>query len=143
VHVLLIESTQKKAAFLKQAAHQLNLGNVAVSSNRAEDEARATASREAFAVVAARALAEMRVLVEWCLPLARVGGKVLAMKGGKIADELPAAARAIELLGGGAARVHPADLPGAEYHVIVEIPKVTKTDARYPRPTQQVRDKSP
>jgi 16S rRNA (guanine527-N7)-methyltransferase len=137
--VTLIESTQKKATFLRQTAQHLGLTNVTVSSRRAEDEAADPHSREAFAVVAARALAEMRIVVEWCLPLTKVGGKVLAMKGGKIAEELPPAARAIKLLGGGEPRVHPAELPGADYHVVVEVPKVTRTDRKYPRATQQIR----
>src|SRR5947207_342340 len=71
--------------------------------------------RESFDVVTARALAEMSVLLEWCLPLVKIGGKLLAMKGAKIADELPRAARAIKLLGGREPRVHRVDLPGADY----------------------------
>jgi len=138
--VLLIESTQKKAAFLENAVRQIGLTNVRVSSKRAEDEARG-GSREKFDVLAARALAAMNVLVEWCLPLAKVGGKVLAMKGGKISEELPAAARAIKLLGGADAMVHPADLPGSDYHVVVEVRKVQATDKRYPRPTAMTKDK--
>ena len=97
--------------------------------------------RESFDVVTARALAEMNVLVEWCLPLAKVGGKLLAMKGAKIADELPRASRAIKLLGGGEPRVHRVDLPGAHYHVIVEVAKIAKTSAQYPRPTELIRKK--
>jgi 16S rRNA (guanine527-N7)-methyltransferase len=139
VQVMLIESTQKKAAFLQQTAQQLRLTNLTISPRRADDEADDPHGREAFAVVAARALAEMRILVEWCLPLTKVGGKVLAMKGGKIADELPLAGRAIKLLGGGEPRVHPAELPGADYHVIVEVPKLMRTDRKYPRSTQQIR----
>jgi 16S rRNA (guanine527-N7)-methyltransferase len=141
LRVLLIESTQKKANFLAQTARALRLTNVDVSSKRAEDEARTPGDREGFDVVTARALAEMRVLAEWCLPLTKVGGRVLAMKGGKIAEELPAAVTAIKQLGGGGPRVHPADLPEADYHVVVEVPKVARTDSRYPRPTQQVRDR--
>src|SRR3954447_17402381 len=93
--VLLTESTQKKAAFLENTIRQIGLSNVRVSIHRAEDEARGPA-RESFDVVIARALAAMNVLVEWCLPLVKVGGKLLAMKGGKIAEELPAAARGIK-----------------------------------------------
>src|SRR4051812_38060441 len=62
VQVLLIESTQKKATFLAQAARQLGLTNVTVSSKRAEDEARSATNRESFTVVTARAVAELRVL---------------------------------------------------------------------------------
>ena len=50
------------------------------------------------------------------------------------ANRFPALSRAIKLLGGGEPVVHPVDLPGTEHHVIVEIPKLAKTDAKYPRP---------
>jgi len=71
----------------------------------------------------------------------KVGGKLLAMKGGKIATELPAASRAIKLIGGGEPRVHPAELPGADYHVIVEVEKIFRTGLKYPRETATIRQK--
>ena len=80
-----------------------------------------------------RAVATLDWLAEWCLPLVKKGGKVLAMKGQRAADELPAAARAIKLLNGGPPAVHPVNLPGTEHRVVVEIPKLGRTDARYPR----------
>ncbi len=141
ISVLLIESTKKKAAFLTCAAESLGLTNVAVCDLRAEDLAQGNA-RESFDVAIARAVATMDWLAEWCLPLVRKGGKMLAMKGPKVAEELPAAANAIKLLGGGDAVVHPVDLPGTEHRVIVEIRKVGKTDARYPRPATQAKGKS-
>ena len=140
VTVLLIESTKKKAAFLKSAAASLKLKNVSVSEWRAEDVAHSN-SRESFDVAVARAVATMDWLAEWCLPLVKKGGRMLAMKGPKVAEERPAAAKAIKLLGGGPPIVHPVDLPGTEHRVIVEIPKVGKTDARYPRPATSAKGK--
>jgi 16S rRNA (guanine527-N7)-methyltransferase len=133
VEILLIESTKKKAAFLTSAAAELGLGNVRVSELRAEEVGHSGA-RQSFDVVVARAVATMAWLAEWCLPLARKGGTVLAMKGPKAADELPLAAKAIKYVGGGDPVVHPVDLPGTEHRVIVAIPKLGRTDARYPRP---------
>jgi 16S rRNA (guanine527-N7)-methyltransferase len=89
--------------------------------------------REACDVAVARAVGAMDFLVEWCLPLVKKGGRMLAMKGARIAEELPAARKAIHLLSGGAAVVHPVELPGTEHRVIVEIPKVGRTDLKYPR----------
>ena len=141
VTVMLIESTQKKAAFLKETAAELGLKNVSVSSWRAEDVGNSN-SRETFDIVTARAVGALNFLVEWGLPLAKTGGKVLAMKGPRIAEELPAAAKAIKLLGGGPAIVHPVtSLPGITAHVIVEIQKIAKTNARYPRPASQAKGK--
>ena len=136
--VLLIESTKKKAAFLKQAIESLNLSNVSVSEWRAEDVARSN-NRESFDIVTARAVATLDFLAEWCLPLAKKGGKFLAMKGPKIAEELPAAKRAIKLAGGGEPVIHSVDLPGTEHRVIVEIPKIARSDPKLPRPATQAK----
>lgn len=138
--VLLVESTQKKAAFLQEAAKELGLVNVTVSPMRAEDIAFSPA-REKYDVAVARAVGAMAFLAEWCLPLVKKGGKFLAMKGAKIAEELPAAAVAIKSVGGGKPIVHPIQLPGAEHHVIVEIPKVAPTPAKYPRRATQAKGK--
>lgn len=138
--VMLIESTKKKAAFLRDAVRQLGLGNVSVSEWRAEDVGR-TNSREIFDVAVARAVATLDWLAEWCLPLVKRNGTLLAMKGAKVTDELPAAARAIRLLGGSEAVVHPVELPGSEHRVIVEVRKLASTHDRYPRPATQAKGK--
>ncbi len=135
-HVFLIESTRKKAAFLQRAVAELVLTNVSISDQRAEDVAR-TKHRGAFDVVVARAVATLDFLAEYCLPLVKTGGKMLAMKGPKVADELPGAQRIIRLLGGGDVKIHPVMLSGAEQHVIVEIPKRRDTSDKYPRPPSQ------
>lgn len=141
VRILLIESTKKKAAFLRRAVEALGLANVEVTDLRAEDVGLSD-RRETFDVAVARAVATMNWLAEWCLPLVRKGGKVLAMKGPKVAEELPAAGRAIKSLNGGEPIVHPVDLPGAEHHVIVEIPKSGRTDPRYPRPPTRAKGRA-
>src|SRR4051812_4509330 len=138
--VLLIESTKKKAAFLGQAIEALGLANASVSQWRAEDVGRSN-SRESFDVALARAVATMPWLAEWCLPLVKKGGKLLAMKGPKVAEELPLAAKPIKLAGGGDAVVHPVHLPGTEHRVIVEIRKLEKSDRRLPRPATQAKGK--
>lgn len=130
--VVLIEATRKKAAFLAEAAEKLNLSNVQVIDRRAE-EAASGPMRESFDVAIARAVGELVWLAEWCLPLVKIGGRVLAMKGARAAEELTVAARAVRLLGGGTPATHPVDLPGREHHVIVQIPKIAPTDRRYPR----------
>lgn len=131
--ITLVEATQKKAAFLQQCAAELGLSNVTVLAKRAEDVA-SGALREACDVVTARAVGELAFLVEWGIPLLKKGGKLLAMKGAKAQEEIAAAERAIKLLTATRPVVHPVELPGAEHHVIVELTKVGRTDARYPRP---------
>lgn len=130
--VVLLESTKKKAVFLEKTAGALELANVRVVAERAEDAGRGRL-RDACDVATARAVGAMGFVAEWCLPLVKKGGKLLAMKGAKIVEELPASERAIRLLNGGKPIVHKVELPGAENHVIVEIVKMGRTDARYPR----------
>ena len=137
---LLIESTKKKAAFLNETIEALELPNVSVSEWRAEDVGHSN-SRETFDVALARAVATLAWLAEWCLPLAKKGGRMLAMKGPKVADEFPQAKRPIKLAGGGEPVIHPVALAGTEHRVIVEIPKIAKSDSRLPRPATQAKGK--
>jgi 16S rRNA (guanine527-N7)-methyltransferase len=140
--VVLVESTKKKAAFLRSAVKALGLRNVAVSDSRAEQVGQSPHDRETFDVATARAVATLDWLAEWCLPLVKPRtGKVLAMKGARAAEELPAAAKAIKLLNGGDPVIHPVALPGTEDRVIVEIPKRGRTDPRYPRPATLAKGK--
>lgn len=140
-HLVLLESTRKKAAFLERTARELGLANVRVAPLRAEDAGRDADFRETFDVAVARAVGAMNWAAEWCLPLVRKGGVFLAMKGPKAAEELPLAEHAIKLLGGGSPDVHPAGLPGADGHVIVAVRKNAKTPDAYPRPATATRGK--
>jgi 16S rRNA (guanine527-N7)-methyltransferase len=139
--VLMIESTRKKAAFLEDAIRDLNLTDIAVLPDRAETAGHDKSLRESFDIAISRAVATMPWLAEWSLPLVKKGGKMLAMKGPKVAEELPLSARTLKALGAGPPIIHPVDLPGAEHHVIVEIPKLAKTDLRYPRPATSAKGK--
>lgn len=132
IKVVLIEATHKKAAFLERAVDDLRLHNVQVICQRAEDAGRGE-MRETFDVAIARAVGTMVWLAEWCLPLVKIGGKMLAMKGPKAAQELPVAQKAFRMLGAGPPVTHPVDLPGATGLVIVEIPKLCKSDPKLPR----------
>lgn len=113
--VTLIDATQKKAAFLDEVARTLELSNIRVLAQRSEQ-----LRGHQYDIVVARALAGMEQLVRYCLPLVRPGGKLLAMKGPKVHDELPAASSAIRRYRGLPPVLHDAGLPGHQ-HVIVEI----------------------
>ena len=133
IAVTLIDSTRKKAEFLTWLAGELGLHNVQVLHRRVEEAGRDKQTRESFDIVAVRAVGTLNWLAEWCLPLLKVGGKMLAMKGPKASEELPLAEHAIRLMGGASPDVRPADLPGANSHVIIEIAKKSPTPAAYPR----------
>jgi 16S rRNA (guanine527-N7)-methyltransferase len=131
--VTLVEADQAKAAFLTQASARLGLSDVEVVARRAEEVGHDARYRESFDVAVARALAPMRVLVELCLPLVRVGGRLLAQKTDAEREEVEAAKRAIELLGGALQAVRPAPSAARTTGVVVEVAKVKATPREYPR----------
>ena len=134
LRLTLVDSVAKKARFLELVAAELGLREVIVVAERAEVLGHDPAHREHYDWATARAVAELRVLAELLLPLCRVGGRVLAQKGGSAAEELSAAAPAIATLGGGASQLIPVQLPETEAtHYLVVIDKAATTDARYPR----------
>lgn len=103
--VTLLDTLQKRTSFLDAAAAACGAGNVRTLWSRAEDAGkRGSEHRESYDVVTARAVAELRVLAELCVPLVAVGGAFVAAKNSRAstAEEVAAAANAVETLGGGA-----------------------------------------
>ncbi len=143
VSVLGVDSTAKRIGYVTQAASLLGLTNVECVTMRAEDGGKDPKYREKFDVVTARAVAELRVLAELCLPYARVGGSFIAMKGKNAEFELSAAKKAIATLGGRNVRTETVTLVGAETasHPLIFIDKKEKTPAAYPRPYAQISKK--
>ena len=131
LELTLVEADHQKAAFLVRACAELGLKGVAVVDRRAEDVGRDPRYRESFDVAVARALAPMPVLAELCLPLVRPGGRLLAQK--TRTEDLQAAARAIELLGGGAARAVPAPSAARSAGTVIVVEKLRPTPHAYPR----------
>src|SRR6266852_1231160 len=131
LEVTLIEADQAKAAFLVYACAALQLEYIDVVALRAEDAGHDPRLREAFDVAVARALAPLPVLVELCLPLVRVGGRVLAQK--TAAEDPASAARAIQLLGGELTGVVATPSAARRAGTVVVIDKVRPTPALYPR----------
>lgn len=134
VQVTLLEATGKKIAFLDHVIAQLELPQARTVHGRAEEAGQMPQHRAAYDVVLARAVARLPGLVEYMLPLAKVGGCCVAMKGSTAAEETRDAARAIDLLGGRFNRLVPVALPGVEEeHQLVIIDKVAHTPRTYPR----------
>ena len=95
----LIESTAKKCRFLENVVDSLSMGCVQVLNIRAEEGAHDKNLREKFDFAVARAVAQLNTLCEYCLPYVKVGGAFIAYKG-DAAEEIRAAGKAIEILGG-------------------------------------------
>ena len=131
IRLTLLDSQQKRVQFLEEVCAALSLDDVVCLHARAEE---APELRESFDFAASRAVARLDVLAELCLPFVKVGGAFLAMKGPGAAEELAAAASAIETLGGGEAEILPYDLPGADTaHNVIRIRKLAPTPPKYPR----------
>jgi 16S rRNA (guanine527-N7)-methyltransferase len=131
LRVTLIEADQNKAAFLVQACAKLGLPDVEIIAKRAEEAGHEPRLRESFDLAVARALAPTPVLVELCLPLVRVGGRLLAQKTDK--EEAAAAERAIRLLGGSLEAIVAAPSTARRSGTVMIVSKVMPTPAIYPR----------
>jgi len=130
----LVDSSAKHTAFLRLTAEALSLRNVEIITARAEDFGRQPDRRECHDLVVSRALAPLPVLLEYCLPLARVGGQVLAMKGPEAEVELAASGVALETLGGRPLATLRLALPqDLGDRVLLLFEKVAPTPPRYPR----------
>lgn len=141
-HITLLESLQKKAKYLQEVCQTLKL-SVTVLNTRAELAGKDAALRERFDVVTARAVAAMPTLCEYCMPLVRVGGTFLAMKGPDGEAEAAQAANAIAVLGGGAVKCHTLQLPArpvAEQSVrkLLMVQKKKATSDKYPRASAKI-----
>ncbi len=134
VRLTLLDSTRKKLDFLEHLAKALGFTDVATLHARAEDAGHDRRHRERFDLVVARAVAQLRVLLELCLPFVRVGGTFLAMKGPRGDEEVGPSARALSLLGGEIERVVPLSLPfGAGERRLIVVRKHSPTPPAYPR----------
>ncbi len=130
----LVESVGKKADFCRHVVHTLGLSGVEVVQDRAEVLGHFPAHREKYDWAVARAVAILPVLAEYLLPLVRVGGSMLAMKGESGPAEAHAAENALRLLGGHLRQLVPVTLPGVvEERYLVVIDKIAATPAAYPR----------
>ncbi|MDI6871658.1 MAG: 16S rRNA (guanine(527)-N(7))-methyltransferase RsmG [Bacillota bacterium] len=134
LRVTLIEANRKKAAFLGRLQVELGLEQVTVVNARAEEVGRQAAHRERYGLAVARAVAPLAVVWEYLLPLVRVGGTAVALKGPGVAEELPPGGRAAKVLGGGGQIIHRFLLPrGAGERQVVAVQKVAASPAQYPR----------
>ena len=132
--IVLVDSLNKRTRFLLDLVDLLELNSVQVVHSRAEDFARDPRYREKFDFVLARAVASLNILVEYCLPVVKLGGWFLAMKGPRAQEEVEAAQNAIKTLGGGKIDIQLNQLPLiGESRVIVKVSKTKRTPVLYPR----------
>ncbi|XP_047310964.1 ribosomal RNA small subunit methyltransferase G [Impatiens glandulifera] len=132
--VTLMESMVKRCAFLEHTAGLIGLSNVRVIRGRAEDFGQDRSTREIFDVAVARAVAEMRVLAEYCLPLVRVGGLFVAAKGHDPALEVRRAEKAVSLMGASILQICSVESHGPYgQRTAIVVRKDNPTPRKYPR----------
>lgn len=134
MQLILVESVGKKAEFCRHVVNILDLRGVQVLQTRAEVLGVDSSYREQFDWAVGRAVAVLPVLTEYLLPLVRVGGRMLAMKGENAPAEAHSAERAMRMLGGHLRQLIPVTLPGvAEERYLVVVDKIAATPQGYPR----------
>lgn len=134
VHVTLLEATGKKINFLDHVISETGLTNAVTLNARAEDAGHMPDQRAAYDIVTARAVARLPSLLEYLLPLAKVGGVCVAMKGRTAAQETDDSTRALRTLGGRLRETVSVTLPEVdEPHHLIVIEKAAPTPNAYPR----------
>jgi len=134
MQLTLVESVGKKAQFCRHIVTSLGLERVEIIQARAEEIGQMPLHREKYDLATARAVAAMPILVEYLLPLVKIGGTVLAQKGENGPAETQSVENSVRLLGGKIQQVRKINLPGvAEDRYFISISKVAGTPAQFPR----------
>ena len=132
--VCLLDSLNKRINFLNTVSSELGLKNIRTIHARAEDGARMAELRGKFDVAVSRAVANMSVLSEFCIPYVKISGNFIALKGPAIEEELKESKNAITKLGGELKKIIEVNIEGTDLrHNIVIVDKVRECPNQYPR----------
>lgn len=142
LQVTLLDALQKRLTFLDTLTQSLQLSDVTLVHSRAEDGGQNPQLREQFDLCVSRAVANLAVLLEYCLPFVKVGGRLAALKGPDAAQEIAQAENALQTLGGKVTAVIPITIPHTDLqHQLVLVEKVAPTPQRYPRKAGKISKK--
>lgn len=134
LELTLMDALDKRLKWLDQVAQDLDLDQVKTLHGRGEDLTHRVKYREEYDVATVRAVAEMRIVAELCLPFLQVGGRLLAMKSRDTGGEIEVAKPAIHLLGGVITQVEDYEIPGMDVvHRVVVVEKIAHTPEDFPR----------
>lgn len=134
INVTLLDSLKKRTIFLDDVINNLQLKNIRSVHGRVEEIAQNKEYREKYDVVTSRAVAQLNILLEYMLPLVKVGGICICMKGSEIEEELNNAKNAAKILGGEIEKVESFKLADSEMkRNLVIVRKVKNTPNKYPR----------
>ena len=139
--ITLLDSTGKKLKAVEDIASNMGVNNVQFVHMRAEDAGKKPEFREKYNYATARAVAELRVLLEYTLPFVKVGGSFLSLKGASAIDEIDGAKDALKTLGGKINEINEFSLPGGDKRAIINVKKISQIPPRYPRVSAQIAKK--
>ena len=141
VSVTLLDSTGKKLKAVENMAEEMGVKNVKIVHSRAEDAGKNPEFREKYDFATARAVAELRVLLEYTLPFVKVGGAFLSLKGATAKEEIDGAGNSLKTLGGKIDSINDFTLPGGDKRAIIKVKKISQSSPKYPRPSAQIAKK--
>lgn len=134
VKVTLVDSLNKRIIFLNEVIDNLKLSDIYTVHSRIEDFGKDKKYREKFDYVTARAVANLSVLSEYLIPITKVNGKCICMKGSEIEEEVNNSKNAINILGGKIEKIEKFNLPNTDIsRNLVIINKIRNTPNKYPR----------
>jgi 16S rRNA (guanine(527)-N(7))-methyltransferase RsmG len=139
--VTLLDSTGKKLTAVQNIAEAMGVTNVQIVHMRAEDAGKKPEFREQYDYATARAVAELRVLLEYTLPFVKVGGSFLSLKGAAALEEMDGAKSSLMTLGGKIESTHEFSLPGGDKRAIINVKKISHIPPKYPRVSAQIAKK--
>ena len=134
IKVTLLDSLDKRVGFLKEVIEELELEGIEAVHGRAEDSGQDANYRENFDLCVSRAVADLSVLSEYCVPFVKEQGKFVSYKADGSEEEIHNASNAIETLGGSLERIATVKLPGTDINRQFAIArKIEKTGSKFPR----------
>lgn len=136
--ITLLDSLAKRVSFLEMLCDLIEIDSECIHG-RAEDIAKIPEYREKFDFSCARAVANLSVLSEYCIPFVKVGGSFISMKGPS--EDVSASENAISVLGGKIMGIHDYRLD-SDMRKIIEIKKISQTPTKFPRNSSQIKKKS-
>lgn len=140
IDITLLDSLNKRITFLNELTKALELEKTDCVHMRAEDGGNDKGLRESFDMCISRAVANLAVLCEYCLPFVRVGGMFISMKGPDVSQEISEAEKAIKVLGGEISEIKKVSIPETDInHSLIIIKKIRSTPSKYPRKAGKVK----
>jgi len=132
--ITLVDSLNKRINFLNEVIKEIDLKNICTIHSRAEDFGKDKKYRESFDIAVSRAVAPLNILLEYMLPLVKLGGVCICMKSSNISEELDSAKNACKVLGGELVKIDEVILPGTDIiRKNIVIKKIGNTPIKYPR----------